>query len=403
MALRGWAGVGRGRQVAIATVLVGPSGSAKSTAIREVMRLDQEVQSLYFGNSYKEWLHDRWLPCEGTMPGVLETLSDMHLETFDAPLYQYALGTTPAILYSEELPVSFLTKPESLKLMLELLDPLPKVDRRLAKYRAMTQQGQKAPACVVRPAISTVFATTPAALTEALRGHHIDGGLAMRVIWAFARGDIKRLTIDAPDRSDQRQEVARYWVEALKWHDAMAFRGESGERLLPLTPQVKVLLELIRAQAEDAHDRLDDRTVAVKVRGLNHAQYIAQIFAWSRGDDEVHPDDLDRAMNFVQMAHESFNEIAGLVGNPDWLRQERLRRAIEQSKGLSKKECYRLLNCSKRELDEALEALKERGIIDHVKVATGGRPSDRYLPKRAASDERGVVLPFKKPDSDDSE
>jgi ABC-type dipeptide/oligopeptide/nickel transport system ATPase component len=397
MALRGWGGVGRGRQVAIQTVLVGPSGSAKSTAIREVMRLTNEVTRAYYGPQFNEKLHDRWIPFEGTVPGLLETLHDMYVEEWNTPLASYQLNTTPAILYSEELPVSMLIKQEALKVMLELFDPVPKVDRRLKEYRRMEKAGQKAPSCVTAPAVSAVFATTPSTLEAAFQSNHIDGGLAMRVIWAYARGDIGRLTIDTPDHTDSRREVVRYWVKALEWHDAMAVSGKSGDRMLPLTPTVKELLAFIQTQAKDAHAKHDDRTVALKVRGLNQAQMVAQVFAWSRGDTAVHPDDLERAMNFIAMAHESFDEIAGLIEVDDnWRLQQKLLKAIESSGGLSRSECYRVLQCSRFELEQVLEALKERQLIDLLKRATGGRPVEKYVPKRAAAGETGVVLPFVK-------
>lgn len=402
MALRGWSGVGRGRQIAIQTVLVGPSGSAKSTAIREVMRLQHEVTRAYYGPQYNERLHDRWMPCEGTVPGLLESLHDMYVETWETPLASYTLGTTPAILYSEELPVSMLMKQEALKVMLELFDPVPKVDRRLKEYRRMEKAGQKAPSCVTAPAVSAVFATTPSTLEAAFQTNHIDGGLAMRVIWAYARGDIGRLTVDTPDHTDSRREVVRYWVRALEWHDSMALSGKSGDRVLPLTPAVKELLTFIQGQAQVAHAKHDDRTVALKVRGLNQAQMVAQVFAWSRGDLAVHPDDLERAMNFIAMAHESFDEIAGLVEvDSNFKLQQKLLKAIESSGGLNRSECYRTLKCSRMELEQVIEALKDRELIDHVrKSTTGGRPQDRYLPKRTSTATEGVVLPFVKPGED---
>lgn len=402
MALRGWQGAGRGQQIALQAVLVGPSGSAKSTAIREVMKLVQDVEALYFGNGYREDKHNRWLPCEGTMPGILETLHDMHIESYDTPLVSYPLGTTPAVLYSEELPVSILSKQDALKVLLELFDPLPKVDRRLAKYRAMQKAGQKAPSIVLRPAISAVLATTPSTLAAVFQDHHLDGGLAQRTLWAFARGDITRLTIDVPDHTELRREVVGYWVQALRWHDKNVLTGMCGvERVLPLTPAVKELLKLTVEQTRAAHEKGNDRLVSVKVRGLNTIQLIAQVFAWSRGFYEVHPDDLDRALNFIQMCHESFQQVVAFLDvETDWGRQEALLRAIETSGGLSKSECYAVLRCSKSELDQALDALRDRGAVDFIKASGGGRgrPSERFIPKRApVAAENGVVLPFAKP------
>lgn len=398
MAMRGWSGAGRGQQIGLQAVLVGPSGSAKSTAIREVQHIVQDVDKAYFGSQYNEEKHNRWLPCEGTMPGILETLHDMTLEAFDTPLVSYPLGTTPALLYSEELPVNLIGKQDALKVLLELFDPVPKVDRRLKMYRAMQKAGQKAPSIVMKPAISAILATTPATMRVLFEAHHLDGGLAQRVFWAYSRGEPDRLTIDVPDHTEQRREVVGYWVQALRWHDKNVLRGMCGERLLPLTPAVKELLRLTVGQIQDAHKRHDDRTVSLKVRSLNTVQLIAQVFAWSRGFYEVHPDDLDRAMNFVAMTHESFNEIAGLVGtDSDWMRQQELLKAIEGSGGLTKSECYKVLRCSKGELEQVLEALRDRGDIDFVKVATGGRPTERFVPKRASAPKSGVVLPFVKP------
>ena len=405
MALRGWTGVGRGEQIAIQTCLIGPSGAAKSTAIREVMRLDAEVTRAYFGPSYNPDKHDRWVPCEGTMPGILETLHDMRLESWDTPVSSYRLDTTPAILYSEELPVGLLNKQESLKVLLELFDPVPKVDRRLAKYRQMKKAGQEAPSIVWRPAISAVFATTPASVEAAFEGHHLDGGFAQRIVWAYARGDLERLAVDTPDRTDARRGVVGYWVEALRWHDAMALRGGAAERLLPLTPAVKASLGHTLEQIREAYSDGDDRMVAMKVRSLNFAQLVAQVFAWSRGSYEVHPDDLERSVNFIAMSHESFANVTNFVDRESsWSRQRALLEAIEKSgkTGLTKSECYKVLRCSKGDLDSTLDALKDRHAVDTVKIATSGRPVERFVSKKVQTTEtKGVVLPFVRPDAKD--
>ena len=403
MALRGWNGVGRGSQIAIQTCLIGPSGAAKSTAIREVMRLSAEVTRAYFGPSYNPEKHDRWVPCEGTMPGILETLHDMKLESWDTPIMSHRLDTTPCILYSEELPVGLLNKQESLKVLLELFDPVPKVDRRLAKYRAMKKQGQEAPSCVERPAISAVFATTPASIQAAFESHHLDGGFAQRIVWAFARGDMARLSIDTPDRTDARRGVVGYWVEALRWHDTMSLRSEAAGRLLPLTASVKASLEQTLAEIQEAYDSGDDRAVAMKVRSLNFAQLVAQVFAWSRGAYEVHPADLERAMNFISMSHESFSNVSNFVDpESSWSRQRMLLEAIEKAgkTGLTKSECYKILRCSKGDLESTLDALKDRHTIDSVKNATTGRPVERFVAKKVQTTETtGVVLPFVRPDA----
>lgn len=406
MAQRGWTGVGRNRQIAIQTLIVGPSGAAKSTAIREVQRIMRETMERYHGSSYSETKHNRWVPCEGSMAGLLESLHDLHAPTWETPFSSYDLGTTPAILYAEELPISFLNKAENLKLMNELFDPVPAVERRLVKYRAMQKNGENAPASIIAPAVSAVFATTPATLKASFNGQHLDGGFSQRLLWAYSRGDIGRLSIDTPDHTQQRLEVVGYWAQALRWHDSENLRVAQREKLLPLHDEVKKLLELSVKQIKNAHARNDDRDVAVRLRNLNRVQCIAQVFAWSRGSYVVHADDLDQAMNLTQLCHDSFTTVADLIeAKDDWVQQKLLLDAIETSGGLSKSECYKVLRCSKPEMEHILDALRDRNVVDLVKVpSSGGRPTFRFIPKRAPvepSSDGAVVLQFpsKEPDA----
>jgi hypothetical protein len=406
MALRGWHGAGRGKQIAIQSILVGPSGAAKSTAIREVQRLVNEATQAYYRTSYNEELHDRWIQAEGSMAGILETLHSYYVDTWDTPVAgNIQLQTTPAVLYHEEFSSLLQKRDGSLEKLLELFDPVPKVERNLKEYRRMRAAGQRPPSIVRAPAVSGVFATTPATLQVTMTSAQLDGGLGPRLLWGYAVGDKHRLTLDVPDRSQQRAEAVRYWIQVLKYHDGQHVLHAAEPKVLPLDWEVKRSLQQSLERAREALGT-DDRMASMRIRALNTTQLISQIYAWSKGYKAVHIDDLIRAQNLMEISLESFETSVNLVeASESWAQQEVLRKAIEGSGGMTRSQCYKLLRCGKGDLESIIDALRDRGVVDIEIVASpkgsGGRPQTRYVPMRAKKNEPAgaQVIPFRNPSS----
>jgi len=391
MSIRGWEGVGRGRQIALQTLLIGPSGSAKSTALRKVRELHDDVTKQYYGPSWDTRKHDRWMPCEGTTAGVLEMLAGAHVEEWETPnaTYQH-MDATPAIIYNEEFSSVLGMSGGIYDFLLQLFDASTKVDRALVRYLKEKRDGGKPPATVRKPAISAIYCTTPEALRSIvtrLPDGYLERGLASRMLWAYGKGDSDRLRLDTPGLSSQLREVVALWSRALAWNDAQFMLGslrhdDVALRVLPISPKVKQLLENYVAETKTAIDSASSRAGTL-VRGLNQAQLVAQIYAWSNGQYEVDENLMQRALRLVQLCQASLEHMQDVAtASEAWLAQEKLLEAIRQApKGLTKAQCYAIARCPKAELDAMLEGLRDRSAIDLKieKPPGGGRATQRWV------------------------
>lgn len=393
MAQRGWHTATRQSQTAVQTLIVGPSGSGKSAALREVMRLVAEVDELYWGSAYDRMKHNRWLEAEGTMAGLVEGLHDMHLENLDtvppSPLVSWPVNGTPVVLYHEEFSSVLSKRDAMLETILQLFDPKPRFERNLAMYRAMARRGEQPPSFVERPAVSAVFCTTLSALQGVFKQQHIDGGLSQRFSWAYGEGDRERIRLDAPDRPSERTEVARDWVAALRYWDRWYYQAggpHRAQRVIHTAPEVKAYLNTALKQIKLAHKNRDFPTVSQRIRAVNSAHALSQIYAWSRGTTLVHMDDMRQAVAFYERSIQSFNYLRDYLDTSSLYSQAKLLEEVIRArgrKGMPRSEMYKVLRCSKPELDMVLDSLKDQEAVTRVtispKAAKRGRPVERWM------------------------
>jgi hypothetical protein len=395
LASRGWSFGERGKQIALQSFLIGESSSGKSTCLRMAKQFHEDLLSV---TSHPYW--DRpplppdtdartrqiqeenaertnpWILAAGTAPGLLEQLFDR---------FNPHTNTTPAILYNEEVAHLLERKKDYAisSVLLELFDALPKVERHLSRYREMAKKGQQPPSVVRAPAVSGLFAGTPISLKDKLDASAFEGGLVSRSLWISGQPDLDRWFLTDRKRVAARQFVLGRWIDYGHHHLGLEV-GANVSRIIDLPMPVKRIgAELLfPAFAQSMRDS-DSRLSAVRGRALEHAELIAGVFAWSKGQSAVLEADMRAAAHLLRWSIRSVERIAhkSILGT-SWDQIETVLGIIRSAgdAGIRKSALYPEVRLPKKDLDQAIETLLDQGIVVEViqRHDGPGRPAKVY-------------------------
>lgn len=395
LASRGWSLGKRGKQIAIQSFLIGESSSGKSTCLRMAKQFHEDLLSV---TSHPYW--DRpplpadtdartrqiqeenaakanpWILAAGTAPGLLEQLFDR---------FNTHTNTTPAILYNEEVAHLLERRKDHAisSVLLELFDALPKVERHLSRYREMAKKGQQPPSIVRAPAVSGLFAGTPISLKDKLDASSFEGGLVSRSLWISGQPDLNRWFLIDHERKAAREFVLARWIDYGHHHLGLEV-GANVSRIIEVPIPVKRLCaELLFPSFAQSMRDSDSRLGAVRGRALEHAELVAGVFAWSKGETAVSEADMRAAAHLLRWSIRSVERIArkSILGT-GWDQIETVLGVIRSAgeAGIRKAELYSEVKLPKKELDQALDTLLDRTVIIEAKRPHDGpgRPAKVY-------------------------
>lgn len=381
LAMRGYSVARRGAQPALQSFLIGGPGSGKSSALRLAQAFHEDFLTIcgetLIGEPWSRERHTPWLQAEGSVPGLLEALHD---------LFKPELGTTPALLYHEEVDALLTKKTDDVRqTLMQLFDSLPKVERALRQYRAMKLRTGTAPNIVLRPAIGGVFCATNEAMNRTLDASYFEGGLISRCLWLRGKPDIRKHSSTAP-REVLRSWVLDGWVQYAHHHTGVTLgRNAAGEQsLFSIDPKVKDCFADLDAQFFKALEADDDRMQASWGRAIEHGQLIACLYAWSRGQLRVTPEDARAAVKLVDWSIRTTQGLSTTQGATDlgWQLAERALQVIQAGgpQGVPKAALYKELRVDKATLDRALATLEDGDSVRLFKTASQGRgrPTQLY-------------------------
>lgn len=377
------------------TCAVGPSGTAKSTAL---IRAADFLRDHLHATSAADEEHLPFVETEGSLPGIFEAL---------AGLYDPERDATLAILYDEEF-TRLIDRREAVAEILQKMADNRPVVRQLRQYQQAKAKGQKVHDRLINPVISAMFATTTKALGSVFSERVYEGGLFSRICWVTGQLVAKDIELEENPRETQRRAVLDAWTQWTLYLDGVDHRrwietdGDmSAARLIQLPEPVKdaltnELFEPLRAHFDD-----DGRLNSLVLRALGQAQVVAGLYAMSRGRLTVHLEDVDEATSWLHYLFTSAQSLDGRVAvSRGYQLQQDVLSAIEAAgaDGISKSRLYRL-RLTKQELDEALGALLDREAIEETKLhatAQGkkrrGRPTLRYRRVVSKTDSTSVDL-----------
>jgi hypothetical protein len=395
LAYRGWGFSSRGNQIALQTFLIGDSSSGKSTALRLARMFHEEILAKTITGwpqppstadaRTKEVASENtarlnpWVLAHGTASGLLEQLFDH----FNEPT-----GTTPVILWHEE--VSQLLdkrKDHSIaSILLELFDFVPKVERHLSRYRDMVKKGKTAPNIVYKPAISGLFAGTPASLQGVLDRSSFEGGLISRSLWLTGQPDIARWRITDRNRSVARGSIVDRWIHYAHHHHGLEARVAlaNAPRLLHVPADVKqIAYDALWPAFAQARKLGNGPLAAVHGRALEHAELVGALYAWSRGQTAVSEADMRAAVALLRWSTRTVERMNdSTADDANWIRSQDVLRIIDQAGlvGIKKSDISITLKMTKTVLDPCLDQLLDAGqITEHRHHAGGrGRPATVY-------------------------
>lgn len=389
---------GRRRQIALQSFLIGRSTAAKSTCLRLAKSFHEDFLLATRPRGWDLDSNTPWLQAEGTVPGLLEALSDK---------WDQEQELTPAILYNEEVENLLTTKdPQVIRTLMQLFDSMPKVERQLAKYRAQAKEGGAPPSCVRRPAVGGVFASTISAMQDTMKARHFEGGLVSRALWFVAEPDLTRYRdIVDFDRRAQREVVQWRWAQYGPHLYGLRARGD-GWNVKPFSKEVKAIFdERISKRFLQAWADEEEAIAAQLMRAGMLAQTISCIYALSCGRLEVLPEDAEAAVNLVQFSIDSVSTLAGLTADEaHWRARNKVLEVVRRQPvavGANRALLYKTLKVNKGELDQIMASMVDEGVLIECQIKSGGRgrPSLNYKFPEAA--QLGKVIEFAPRDGDD--
>ncbi len=379
----------RGSQGAFQSFLIGQAASAKSTCLRMARAFHEDVLKRTRGALWDESKRP-WIGADGTIPGILEASYDR---------FERDLGITPAILFHEEASSILEKGGATIDCLMQLFDPVDRVERQLREYRATKAAGGRAPACIEKPAIGAVFCATMNSAGRVLTQDHFEGGLASRVLWIRGEVDLSRFWNSRPNPEGRRGVVER-WA-----HHGPRLAGRrlgAGVRVVRQAEAHKELLMPLFEEMAEATRREDSARGSVFMRGMGMAETIAALYALSRGHATTSAGDLQAAIKLVQRSLTATGFLQQTAGDdPVFKCFERALRYIKRAgpQGLTRAALNRNhLRVSGGVLDQVVGLLEESGEIFISKSRTGkrGRPTQLFLDADLVSEQDNVIS-FRKP------
>jgi hypothetical protein len=355
------------------TCIAGSSGAGKGTAMHRA----KEFSEAFYTARHQTFEAPPYLALEGSIPGVLAALADRY--------YDEATERTSAILFHEEL--SRVLLQESASEALIMLYDGRDYTRNLRSIQKEQKEGEKTNDTIRKPCLSAVFTTPSASLEKASTVQHVAGGLYSRMLWMV--GDVTRDKLMFRERKEtERLDFAlrdwRSWAASLDGHETMGrprkvHLSHATESIL-----AEGLFDQLRARIAE-----DSRLQGVYLRLLTHARILAGLFALSRGAHEVELDDMCRAVNLATVCLSHVEELdEQLAVSVGYRLQTRLLEHVRKSGpgGSTKRELYIALKLTKGELENAAEALLDRGdvVVRDVRKGGPGRPSTVFYAKEFA-------------------
>lgn len=391
----------RGTQGAVQTFCIAPPAVGKSTGLRAAQAFHEELRERYLAGVVDPINRSpAWIQAEGSVQGLLEAVHDM---------YDDEREVSPAIFFHEEMSSLLDKGTQVIDALMQLFDPIPRVERHLREYRKMRQGGVAPPSSILRPAVSGVFCSTPSGLQRTLTAAHFEGGLVSRAL--FFAGEAPTVEEDDYDAflfgeiqtTRDREGVLRRWTHLATHLTGLRARG--GARMAPWQPKCK---EILRPLIEKWHQASSTKEVvqaAELKRGINKIQTLASMYALSRGSHEVAPGDVLAASRVVEHSQSVVEHLGqSTAEDPVYRISERARAAVFAAgpEGISRYVLNRKhLRISSQMFDQVLDLLKESGEFYIGKLPTQGRPATRIV-ARVFLDEESNVISFRRtPDDED--
>src|SRR5678816_1855542 len=196
----------------------------------------------------------------------------------------------------------------------------------------MVKKGKTAPNVIYKPAVSGLFAGTPASLQGVLDRSSFEGGLISRSIWLTGAPDIQRWRISDRNRSAARESIVGRWIHYGHNHHGMEARS-SGSKLIYVPADVKqIAYDALWPAFAQARRLGNGPLAAVHGRALEHAELVGALYAWSRGQTAVSEADMRAAVALLKWSTSTVERMNNATSEDStWRRAQDVLQVIDQA------------------------------------------------------------------------
>lgn len=368
IAYRGYVVGEHGERPRVWFALVSDPGVGKSTAIKKARAFHEDLLK------DRERPASPYVDAEGTMSGMWEALSgcwDPERERTTAVLLREEFAALLSDKRRDDLATTFC----------EWYDG-GTFQRHLRSLKAAARKGEKVSDTLKNTVMSAVFATTPDNLIAVAKKEHMSGGLFSRFTFMQAPADVDRLKLHPTARPGERRSALGSWLKWMQWLDAE--EATSGPKVIEIPGEVQAILRDSLFEGLKQGMRTQDRLVPSRRRALVQATIIAGIFAMSQHRTVILSDDMDAAVNLIEMSLNGLVDLEPQIGTPFIVRQVQTAYQVIRAGGelgVPKTQLYRSLNCTKSVLDQVITTLLDEGSVTEQRIETGkrGRPPIHFV------------------------
>lgn len=354
-------------------VLIGPSGSAKSTAKKRALDFMRDWYAR-IGLAYPG------IMAQGSRSGLLHA---MKAHRMAHPNHHIGGHITPIMLHLDEL--SALLRQRDITEMVNMLYDGGDFQINERQFQKMVEEAARTGAftddtdfVIKQPRLFSIFCTTPIALEMITSEDQAHGGLFGRYLWLRERVNVDEMQPEIRRYPFWRKSVMDGFVQLDAWlkraYDVHPFPSKN----ITITDKSHDL----KKEIWDWYKRC--MALGTPMAGMASRLYvmvdqIAALYAYSMGTNHADEEAVWRANNFVLHCLQSVDVVLGEVGGSATFRLMNKLEALVRaagSEGVNRRDAYRVLRVGKPELDPALEGLQNAGLVTLINTNLGqpGRP-----------------------------